>query len=143
MSTRGLRGKQVTWRFPTQSSWRTLLPNVLCCSHDTDYLVIARDWARGDRQHWGIVYVAQHRLSIGERVRRLAEYDELLTAQDMLGVVEYLQRSGAYRSCAQLHPLSRTLPTDGRQAVAVDAATPRPRSPRRTETDSGTAGISA
>jgi hypothetical protein len=42
------------------------------------------------QEHWGIIYVHEQKLSIGECIRRLLDYALLLEAEDMRNRVEFL-----------------------------------------------------
>jgi predicted nuclease of predicted toxin-antitoxin system len=59
-------------------------------THDTDLLVISRRWMEEDRKHWGVIYIHQDSLSIGECIRRLKDYADILEAEDMINRVEFL-----------------------------------------------------
>lgn len=59
-------------------------------THDPDLLAIARDWIQQGKEHAGVIYVHQESLSIGECIRRLKDYADILEAEDMKNCVEYL-----------------------------------------------------
>lgn len=59
-------------------------------THDTDLLIISRRWIEEGKEHWGVIYVHQDSLSIGECIRRLKDYVDILEAEDMIGHVEFL-----------------------------------------------------
>lgn len=42
------------------------------------------------KEHWGVIYVHQGDLSIGQCIRYLKEYADILEAEDMKNRVEYL-----------------------------------------------------
>jgi predicted nuclease of predicted toxin-antitoxin system len=42
-------------------------------THDTDFLQLAHRHAASQQGHWGIIYVHQDKLTIGEYIRRLKE----------------------------------------------------------------------
>ena len=59
-------------------------------THDPDLIALAQKWTMQGRQHWGVIYVHQGSLTIGEMIRRLKDYAETLDAGDMRNRVEYL-----------------------------------------------------
>jgi predicted nuclease of predicted toxin-antitoxin system len=42
-------------------------------THDDDFLRIAHAWLQQGREHWGVIYVHEQKLSVGECIRRLAD----------------------------------------------------------------------
>jgi hypothetical protein len=63
---------------------------VVFFTHDDDILTLANQWLQEGKEHWGIIYVHQKRLSIGECIRRLVDYTIILEAEDMKNCVEFL-----------------------------------------------------
>lgn len=59
-------------------------------THDDDLLTLADQWFKVGKEHWGIIYVHQNKLSIGECIRRLMDYAVILEAEDMKNCVEFL-----------------------------------------------------
>jgi predicted nuclease of predicted toxin-antitoxin system len=59
-------------------------------THDPHLIVVAHQWVRQGQEHWGVIYVHQESLSIGECIRRLKDFAEILQAADMKNRVEYL-----------------------------------------------------
>ncbi|RMH95513.1 MAG: hypothetical protein D6681_12950 [Calditrichaeota bacterium] len=59
-------------------------------THDVDLLVIAKRWTHEGKEHWGVIYVHQDQLSIGQCIYRLKEYADILDAEDMKNRVEFL-----------------------------------------------------
>lgn len=59
-------------------------------THDADFLRIAHARAQQGQEHWGIIYVPEQKLSIGECIRRLAQYALIAEAEDMKNRVEFL-----------------------------------------------------
>ena len=59
-------------------------------THDTDLIVIARQWMVQGKEHYGVIYVHQDALSVGECIRRLKDYADVLEARDMKNRVEFL-----------------------------------------------------
>ena len=59
-------------------------------THDSGLISIARKWVQLGKEHWGVFYVYQDDLSIGECIRRLKDYANILEAEDMKNRVEFL-----------------------------------------------------
>lgn len=59
-------------------------------THDADFIAIARQWSELKKDHWGVIFVHKEQYGVGECIRRLREYAEILQAEDMLNRVEYL-----------------------------------------------------
>lgn len=73
----------------TQLSYAAQIEAVLF-THDIDLVDIAFSWLSIGKEHWGVIYVHQLSCSIGESIRRLKEYVDLLDAQEMRNRVEFL-----------------------------------------------------
>ncbi len=59
-------------------------------THDHHFIEIADALNRKGKDHWGVIFVEMHRLSIGECIRQLALYAEVLPAEEMINRVEFL-----------------------------------------------------
>ena len=59
-------------------------------THDDDLLVLVDQWLQEGKEHWGIIYIHQKQLSIGECIRRLMDYATILEAEDMKNCVGFL-----------------------------------------------------
>jgi hypothetical protein len=59
-------------------------------THDEDFLKLAGQFMVAQRDHWGIVYVHQDKLSLGECIYRLYELAEIAEPADLLNRVQYL-----------------------------------------------------
>ncbi len=55
-----------------------------------DFLRLAHEWTQRGKEHWGIIYVHEQQLGIGECIRRLLTYALILDAEEMKGRVEFL-----------------------------------------------------
>jgi hypothetical protein len=53
-------------------------------THDPDLIGIATAINRRGDDHYGVIFVDMHRLRLGECIRRLALYAEVVTAEDMV-----------------------------------------------------------
>jgi len=59
-------------------------------THDHHFLKIAKESVQGGENHWGIIFVEMNTLSIGECIRRLAFYAEILSPEEMKNQIEFL-----------------------------------------------------
>ena len=59
-------------------------------THDADFLRAAKKWSEQGTEHWGIIYVHEKKLTIGETIRRLMDYVSILEAEDIKSCVEFL-----------------------------------------------------
>jgi len=59
-------------------------------THDPDFIEIATQKSRRGEKHYGVIFAAMHRLSLGECIRRLALYAEVVSAEEMIDRVEFL-----------------------------------------------------
>lgn len=64
-----------------------LQENATIFTHDDDFLVMA---AESGIEHWGIIYVHQQLLSIGESIRRLKAIVETMSLEEMHNHVIFL-----------------------------------------------------
>jgi len=59
-------------------------------THDHHFVEIAIEKSRHGDEYHGVIFVEMHRLSLGECIRRLALYVEVLSAEEMINRVEFL-----------------------------------------------------
>lgn len=59
-------------------------------THDHDFLRIAHEWTEQARAHWGIVYVHEDKLSIGDCVHRVFDYARILDPDDFRNELLFL-----------------------------------------------------
>ena len=59
-------------------------------THDHHFLEIAKSYTDQGKKHWVVIYVSMTQLSIGECIKRLALYAEVLSAEEMADKLEYL-----------------------------------------------------
>lgn len=59
-------------------------------THDDDFLRLTARWVEEGKQHWGIIYARQYRLSIGECIRRIKLLVDVLSAEEMENHIEFL-----------------------------------------------------
>lgn len=60
---------------------------VVIFTHDDDFLSII---ARPDQEHYGVIYVHQQKLSVGECIRRLKTLAQTRSIMDMKDHIEFL-----------------------------------------------------
>jgi hypothetical protein len=59
-------------------------------THDADLIEIAAETNRAGADHWGVIFVEMHRLRLGECIRRLALYADVVAAEEMVNRIEFL-----------------------------------------------------
>ncbi len=59
-------------------------------THDHHFLEIAKTLSKEGEDHWGVIFVDINKLSVGECIKRLALYAEVLSLEEMKNQVEFL-----------------------------------------------------
>lgn len=59
-------------------------------THDRHFLQIAKALTTEGIEHYGVIYVEMNRLSIGECIKGLALYADILSAEEMKNKIEFL-----------------------------------------------------
>ncbi len=59
-------------------------------THDHHFLEIAKKMTEDGKEHWGIIYVEMNKLSVGECIKRLALYVDVLSSEEMKNQIEFL-----------------------------------------------------
>lgn len=59
-------------------------------THDHHFISLSKEIVTEGKNHYGIIYVGMNKLSVGEIIKRLALYAEVLTAEEMINRVEFL-----------------------------------------------------
>ncbi len=59
-------------------------------THDHHFITIAQLLKQQSRGHWGVIFGEMHKLSIGECIKRLALYGNILSAEEMKNQIEFL-----------------------------------------------------
>ena len=59
-------------------------------THDVNLIEIALEMNRRGDDHKGVIFSQVHRLRLGECIRRLALYAEVVTAEEMINRIEFL-----------------------------------------------------
>lgn len=59
-------------------------------THDHHFVEIAIQKDLQREGHFGVIFVEMHRLSLGECIRRLALYADVLSGEEMIDAIEFL-----------------------------------------------------
>jgi len=59
-------------------------------THDHHFIEIAKELTKDGKTHYGVIFVDMNRLRVGECVKRLALYTEVLSAEEMKNQIEFL-----------------------------------------------------
>ena len=59
-------------------------------THDHHFLEIAKKLMEKGEEHWGVIFVEMNKLSVGECIRRLTLYAEILSPEEMKNQIEFL-----------------------------------------------------
>lgn len=59
-------------------------------THDFHFLDIAKKLVQEGKCHYGVIFVSINKLSVGECIKRLALYADVLSAEEMKNKVEFL-----------------------------------------------------
>jgi predicted nuclease of predicted toxin-antitoxin system len=59
-------------------------------THDRHFLEIAKKLIEAGKSHWGVIFVSMNKLSVGECIKKLAVYADMLTLDDMKNQIEFL-----------------------------------------------------
>jgi hypothetical protein len=59
-------------------------------THDHHLIELAAEKRMRGDEHYGVIFVEMHRLRLGECIRRLALYAEVLSAEEMMNHIELL-----------------------------------------------------
>ncbi len=63
---------------------------LLLFTHDTDFLQLAHQYRESNVEHWGVIYIHQNRMTLGECIRRLKEISELFEQHDFKNYIGFL-----------------------------------------------------
>ena len=63
---------------------------VVLFTHDADFLRLAQEYRSQINLHWGIIYVHQDKLSIGECIRRIKELADVFEPNEFQNHIEFL-----------------------------------------------------
>lgn len=59
-------------------------------THDHHFLKIGKELVEGGGNHWGVIFVEMNKLSVGECIKRLTLYAEILSPEEMKNRMEFL-----------------------------------------------------
>ena len=59
-------------------------------TYDADFFKICTNWAKQDKEHFGIFYIHPLSITIGECIRKLKEYAELFEQEDVKNQILFL-----------------------------------------------------
>ena len=59
-------------------------------THDHHFLELANSLTKEGKDHWGVIFAGMNKLSVGECIRRLALYADVLSAEEMKNQIEFL-----------------------------------------------------
>ncbi len=59
-------------------------------THDHHFLRIANEIVKNGKRYWGVIFVEMNKLSIGECIKRLTLYAEILSIEEMKNRIEFL-----------------------------------------------------
>ncbi len=59
-------------------------------THDRHFLKIAKKLIDDGKNHCGVIFVSMNKLSIGECIKRLALYADVLSVEEMKNQIEFL-----------------------------------------------------
>lgn len=59
-------------------------------SHDPHFIEIAEKLLESGKGHYALIFAEMHRFGLGECIRRLALYAEVISSQEMINQIEFL-----------------------------------------------------
>ena len=59
-------------------------------THDHHFFEIAKQFTKEGKTHYGVLFVEMNTLSVGECIRRLTLYAEIISAEEMKNQIEFL-----------------------------------------------------
>lgn len=59
-------------------------------THDHHFIEIAKAFTKKGKSHWGVIFVQMDKLSVGECIKRLSLYADILSADEMKDQIEFL-----------------------------------------------------
>ncbi len=83
-------GKGMTGSTDIEHFKYALAMKAVIFTHDHHFLKIAKELVQGGKNHWGIIFVEMNKLSVGECIKRLAFYAEILSPEEMKNQIEFL-----------------------------------------------------
>ena len=74
----------------SQLEFAAMQGRVLCTSNIGDFYQLHTEYVRQGKNHAGIIFIPQHRYSVGEQIRRLLKLIATKSAETMQTQVEFL-----------------------------------------------------
>lgn len=59
-------------------------------THDPHFIEIAKGLVKSGKEHHGLIFVEMHKCDLGECIRRLVLYAEILSPENMINHIEFL-----------------------------------------------------
>jgi predicted nuclease of predicted toxin-antitoxin system len=59
-------------------------------THDHHFLEIAGQFTKEGKTHYGVIFAEMNKLGVGECIKRLALYAEVLATEEMMNQIEFL-----------------------------------------------------
>ena len=59
-------------------------------THDHHFLEIAGQFTKEGKAHYGVIFAEMNKLGVGECIKRLALYAEVLATEEMMNQIEFL-----------------------------------------------------
>ncbi|MFH0813368.1 MAG: DUF5615 family PIN-like protein [Pseudomonadota bacterium] len=59
-------------------------------THDSHFIKIAETLVSSGKNHSGLIFIEMHKRGLGECIRRLALYTDILSSQEMINRIEFL-----------------------------------------------------
>lgn len=64
--------------------------NAVIFTHDPHFVSIAKEMAEAGKEHTGVIFTEMHRFALGECIRRLTLYAEVVSPGEMINQIEFL-----------------------------------------------------
>ena len=59
-------------------------------THDPHFIELAENLTKSGKNHYGLIFAEMHKFGLGECIRRLALYAEIILPQEMINRIEFL-----------------------------------------------------
>lgn len=82
---KGMTGKTDAEHFKFTSGIQAII-----FTHDHHFVQIAEKLIEEGKEHWGVIFVEMNKLTVGECIKRLALYADILSAEEMKNQIEFL-----------------------------------------------------
>ena len=82
---KGMTGKTENEHFKHTSEVHAVI-----FTHDHHFVQIAKKLTEEGKEHWGVIFAEMNKFSVGECIKRLALYADILSAEEMKNQTEFL-----------------------------------------------------